>query len=243
MWTLKQHPFAVEAQLERTTVLTYAVPAAVLQPLVPACLALDTFGAWGFVAVALVQTRALRPQGLPAWLGQDFFLIGYRAFVRYTTAAGKRLRGLYILHSQTDKLRMTYLGNIFTSYGYATVDIHQEAINNQRRIHSAQAGLDIVVNETRDAPPLPAGSPFADWRQARRFAGPLPFTFSFHPPQQVVIVEGVRETWQPQPVAVCRAQVPLLRQMGLAEAQLASAFTITDIPYHWQKGRIDVWQR
>lgn len=241
---LTHHPFGVEALLKRTTVLTYAVPAAELQPLLPPCLTLDTLDdTWGFVAVALVQTRQLRPQGLPAWLGNDFFLIGYRVFVRYTTAAGKRLRGLYILQSATDKRRMQWLGNLFTGYQYRTLDIRHAATAAGLTFRSEQAGLAIeVAYGTGQEPELPAGSPFASWAQARRFAGPLPFTFSYRPrTREVVIVEGIREEWRPRPVQVRTAQVPFVEALGMSETRLASAFTMTDIPYRWQKGRAERW--
>jgi len=242
---LKHHPFGVEAQLTRTTVLTFAAPATELQQLLPECLTLDTLdNAWGFVAVALVQTRNLRPQGLPAWLGHDFFLIGYRIFVRYTTVTGKRLRGLYILKSETDKRKMQWLGNLFTSYQYGFIDVQQACSGQRLAFESKQANLVIQVEAL---PPehevaLPTGSPFADWRQARRFAGPLPFTFSYEPAtRQVTIVEGIREAWQPQPVRVQQAQIGFLKQIGIQQLRLASAFTMTDIPYRWQKGRIEQW--
>lgn len=241
---LAHHPFAVAARLSRTTVLTYAVPVAALRPLVPAVLSLDTLDdTWAFVAVAMVQTRQLRPKGVPAFLGQDFFLIGYRVFVRYTTAAGKRLRGLYILRSETDKRRMQWLGNLFTGYHYRTIDIVHQATANGLRFASEKARLRIRVELAAGGEAeLPVGSPFASWARARRFAGPLPFTFSVDEAnRQVVIVEGVREDWHPQPVRVLEAQVGLLDELGLPGVQLASAFTMTDIPYSWQKGRTEPW--
>ena len=70
---LKNHPFGVEAWFDRSTVLTYAVPKAELQQLIPPCLELDTYGEWAFVAVAMVQTKNLRPNGFPAFMGHDFF--------------------------------------------------------------------------------------------------------------------------------------------------------------------------
>lgn len=240
MLRLNHHPFAVEAHLARTTVLTYAAPAAALQPLLPPCLALDTYGGAGFVAVAMVQTQSLRPRGLPAWLGQDFFLIGYRLLVRYRTRAGKRLRGLYILRSETDRRRMALLGNLLTNYRYAHVSIAQESRPDQQRIYSPDTGLDVRVAEPAGPEPaLPPGSPFTDWAQARRFAGPLPFTFAWHPPQ-VVIVQGQREFWTPRPVQVQAARVPFLAQLP-GPLTLASAFVTEDIPYHWQRGRTERW--
>src|SRR5687767_1857079 len=95
---LKNHPFSVEAFFKSSIVLTFAIPKEQIQKLIPDCLQLDTFqDKWAFIAVAVVDTSGLRPKGFPRFLGNDFFLIGYRVFVRYTTSSGKRLRGLYIL--------------------------------------------------------------------------------------------------------------------------------------------------
>src|SRR5262245_12666411 len=80
---LQRHPFAVEAFFERSLVLTYALPAAILAPMVGPGLEVDTYDKWGFLAIAMVQTRDLRPRGLPTWLGQNFFLSGYRIFTRF----------------------------------------------------------------------------------------------------------------------------------------------------------------
>lgn len=100
---LKKHPFAVEAFFESSIVLTFAFPKEQLVDLIPECLELDTFEEkWGFIAVAMVQTKGMRPKGFPRFLGRDFFLMGYRIFVRYTTSSGRRLRGLYIMKSDTD---------------------------------------------------------------------------------------------------------------------------------------------
>lgn len=82
MWhMLKRHPFAVEAHFDFTLALTFAVPAEKLRPLLYPGLELDTYHRdTGFLAIAMVQTRDLRPEVLPAELGQDFFLTGYRIF-------------------------------------------------------------------------------------------------------------------------------------------------------------------
>ncbi|MTI19414.1 hypothetical protein E1176_00110, partial [Fulvivirga sp. RKSG066] len=80
---LKDHPFAVETHFENSIVLTYAVKKEELQEFIPECLELDTFeDKWAFVALAMVNTKNLRPKGLPKIFGNDFFLIGYRVFVR-----------------------------------------------------------------------------------------------------------------------------------------------------------------
>ena len=143
---LKNHPFAVEAFFESSLVFTFATPKEQIQHLVPECLELDTFNEkWAFIAVAMVQTKALRPKGFPKMLGNDFFLIGYRVFVRFTNQAGKNLRGLYILKSETDKKKMEFFGNIFTHYNYTTTDINKISVNGITEINSNKSGFKIKI--------------------------------------------------------------------------------------------------
>src|ERR1051326_6845645 len=138
--SLKNHPFAVEAFFESSLVLTFAIPKAEIRPLVPECFELDTLNdRWAFIAVAMVQTRDLRPKGFPKFMGNNFFLIGYRAFVRFTNEAQKSLRGLYILKSETDKKKMELFGNIFTHYNYTTTDIDQSIHNGTLEIKSTRS--------------------------------------------------------------------------------------------------------
>ncbi|RZM24217.1 MAG: hypothetical protein EOO88_23605, partial [Pedobacter sp.] len=154
---LKDHPFAVEAFFKSSLVLTFAVPKDQLKDLIPECLELDTFNdEWAFVAIAMVQTESLRPKGFPKFMGNDFFLIGYRVFVRYTTNAGKNLRGLYILKSETDKKKMEVMGNIFTHYNYTTTDINQSSQGNTREITSRQSQFNLKV-EMGEGVSLPEG--------------------------------------------------------------------------------------
>jgi len=242
---LKTHPFAVEAFFEESLVLTFAAPLAEVQALLPAPLVADTFGdGWGYLAVALVQTRHLRPQGFPRWLGQDFFLIGYRVFVRYPSPSGKRLRGLYILRSETDKPRMKILGNLFTHYRYHTTDIARQAVGGQRSIHSQRSDFHVTLAPPVAGVALPAQSPFTTWAEARRFAGPLPFTFSADTGSgQMLIVEGIRTHWEPQPVAVASCHVGFFSHLNFSRLALANAFALHNVPYRWKKGRTETWRR
>jgi uncharacterized protein YqjF (DUF2071 family) len=240
---LKDHPFAVEAHFKRSIVLTFAVPKTDLQDLIPECLALDTYDdKWGFLAIALVQIKDLRPKGFPAFLGNDFFLIGYRVFVRYTNRAGKRLRGLYILKSETDKRKMEFFGNVFTHYHYTTTDITQTHRGREIETSSERSDFRFTVDLADDNVSLPPESPFPDWKTARRYAGPLPFTFTFNSAtQEVLIIEGVRQDWKPEPVHVSEYRFAFLDNLNLKNPVLANAFAITDIPYYWKKGKKELW--
>jgi uncharacterized protein YqjF (DUF2071 family) len=242
---LADHPFPVEAFFDESVVLTYAVAAEGVRKMVPPCLELDLLNQdTAFVAVAMVSTRRLRPAGYPRWLGQDFFLAGYRVFVRYKTRSGRTLRGLYILKSVTDRRRMVWLGNLFTHYRYSLADLTVERDWPHWRVVSQSEGLKVRVKAPAadEEVSLPLGSPFHDWHQARLYAGPMPFTFSVDEKESaVVIVEGRRETWKPQPLWVEHAEVGFLKSMGFQSVWLASAFVVRDVPYRWEAGQREKW--
>lgn len=243
MTFLKNHPFAVEAFFDSSLVLTFAVPKEQLQNFIPECLELDTYqDKWAFVAVAMVQTTGLRPKGFPKFLGNDFFLIGYRIFVRYTNNAGKRLRGLFIIKSETDKKKMEFLGNLFTHYNYTTTDIQQTTNKNSRTIKSNQSKFQITIELSDNEIQILENSPFVDWKDARKFAGPLPYTFAYNPTDKtVLIIEGVRQNWKPEPINIVHYNFEFLNGLNLQNVVLANAFEIKNVPYHWKKGRIEKW--
>ncbi len=257
--SLKDHPFDVDARFDFSLVLTYALPTATLQPLLPPALQLDTFDgagdAVGFVAIAMVQTRGLRPSKMPGVFGRDFFLIGTRIFARCTLTSGQRLRGLYILRSQSNRASMRMLGDLFTRYRYETIDVDVRRDGDYIAVRSGDFFVDVdasdakvaVAGEHADGPEqasslLPEGSCFSSWKDARRFAGPMPYTFSMvADPTQVLVVEGVRQQWRPRGVRVREATVPFFAERGLDGASLASAFIVEDVPYHWKAGRLEHW--
>lgn len=238
--SFKNHPFKIKAFFKSSIVITYAVKKEELENKIPFCLQLDTFNnEWAFVAAAFVRTKKLRPAGLPEFLGLNFFLIGYRIFTTYKTSNNKRLRGLYILKSETDKSLMKSAGNFFTHYNYTKTDVNFKLIENEFSIQSGKSGIDVKILKKENAE-LPKHSPFTSWKEARRFEGPLPFTF--YPDKEkneILIIEGVRQNWIPQPLEIVNCNIEFIEQMKLNTAILANAFLIENVNYHWEKGFID----
>jgi hypothetical protein len=239
---LKRHPIPISAFFRHSLVLTYAFPREILASLLPPGLALDTYGDHGFLAIALVQTESLRPSFLPQTFGRGFFLSGYRIFTRLETPANSQ-RGLRILRSDTDHRWMVWAGNLLTHYHYrlchAELTEQPDGIRWRIRTPRGQADLDVLARiESRPAA-LPAGSPFASAKDARRFAGPLPFTFDYEPETHSIIrIRGVRQHWNPQPVEVDVRENTFLQQEPFCRATpvLANAFHVHDVPYEWRRG-------
>jgi hypothetical protein len=236
-YRLRRHPFAVSAHFRHSLVLAYSVPASALEPLLPPSLEPDRHGDLGFVAAAFVQTERMRPSFLPPALGLDFLLGGYRIFVR--VAGRQSLRGLYILRSDTDSRVLTFVGNVLTSYRYRTVDASCRCENGILKLE-VRPGVRISADLGRRPAPLPPGSPFATLTEARRFAGPLPYTFHHEPETGLLLsVRGVRSAWSPEPVAVdVKELVFFTAERFGVEPTLANAFYVGDIDYRWERGKL-----
>ncbi|HZR51286.1 MAG TPA: DUF2071 domain-containing protein [Streptosporangiaceae bacterium] len=241
---LQRHPIPMTCHFDHCLVVTWALPAPALRPLVPPGLDLDTYdGNWGFVVIALVQTRNLRPAFLPAWTGLDYALTGYRIFVKHRDRAGRTRRGLHILRSDTDKRSMKIGGNLLTHYRYRLADIDiapgTDQLEARIRTPRAEADLHVVARLAGPPAPLPGTSPFRSDHDARRFAGPLPWTFDYEPAtRSIVMIRGRRSQWQPRQVAVDVRTCGFLEQapFDAAGSRLASAFHIADLDYGWDRG-------
>jgi hypothetical protein len=240
---LQRHPFPVSAWFSHSLVLTYAFAPEILEPLLPPGLVLDTYRGYGFLAIALVQTRQLRPSFLPVALGRDFFLSGYRIFARLA-GGSQSLRGLRILRSGTDHRWMMSAGNLLTHYNYrlcrATLEEHGNEIRWTIETPHAEADLDVTARLGNELAPLPAASPFASLAEARRFAGPLPYTFDYEEATHSIIgIQARRQQWNPLPVTVDVRRNTFFESEPFCRTTpiLANAFHVRDVPYQWQRGR------
>jgi hypothetical protein len=237
---LRRHPFAVDAYFDFSLVLTYAVPTSVLGPLLPPGLVVDQEGDLGFLAIALVQTRDLRPAGWPRAIGRDFFLTGYRVFTRL--GAKRSLRGLRILRSDANSPLMVLFGNVFTHYNYSLCHVRYRRSNGAFAIdvQTTNGIADLALHVRLDDPKVPpSGSPFSDLEQARRYAGPLPHTFDYEPQtRSIIVVRAKRANWSPRPVTVESFRSAFLEHEPFATVApvLAGAFIVEGVPYRWERG-------
>lgn len=240
---LKRHPIPVSAFFRHSLVLTYAFWPEILEPLLAPGLVLDTWQGHAFLAIAMVQTEDLRPSFLPRVIGRDFFLTGYRIFTRLAGSQSKR--GLKILRSDTNKSFMVRAGNLLTHYNYhlcrSTLEESGGELHWMVETPGREADLDVVARLGGNPARLPEGSPFTTLAEARRFAGPLPYTFDYEEATGSIIAIGaVRQEWDPQPVEVTVGRNLFLEREPFRRAApiLANAFHVRDVPYRWRRGRV-----
>jgi uncharacterized protein YqjF (DUF2071 family) len=244
MIPLRRHPFPVQAWFDRVIALSIAFPEESLRPLIPAGLEMDTYEGLGFVTVALVWTRHLRPAGIPQFLGRDFFLAGYRIFTRLRDESGRHLRGLHILRSETDRRMMVWSGNFFTGYQYRHVAVRFSEEGPISTVETLRRGglrsLFVRYDAHDSEAKLAVESPFPDWHTARLFAGPMPYTFSALPGGAFIAIRGIRAEWNPRPITVHEFDVPLFQEppFPCIRPVLANAFVVENVHYRWDRGRV-----
>ncbi len=234
-------PFPVEAHFRSSLVLTYYIPRQCVEAMLPAVFELDLVNEdMAAIAVALVDTQSLRPAGWPSSLGRDFVLAGYRLFVRYPRAEGGVRRGLYILGSQTNKKSMKILGNSLTAYRYEYLPIRFEQEGEICTIEAADAmRIKADFSEHRFEP----NAVFDSLDLAKKFAGPMPWTFSFQPEQnRVSMVRGQRSLWKPKIAKILHSDIPKLGELGLEDAVFSHAFHVHKIDYLWKKAEYEYIQ-
>jgi hypothetical protein len=139
---------------------------------------------------------------------------------------------------------MVRAGNLLTHYNYHLCEVSLEQrggeIRWMVRTPGGGADLDVVAHLGSDPAPLPAGSPFTSVAEARRFAGPLPYTFDYEEATNSIIgIRASRQQWDPQPVAVEVRRNTFLEREPYRRAKpiFANAFHVQDIPYRWHAGR------
>ncbi len=233
-------PFAVKAWFECFVVLVYAVDKEKAAAMLPPPLMHEVHNGKALMAAAFVDTRKLRPAFLPGWLGANFNLAGYRHMVSYKRNNGKVIRGLKIIRSATNKKYMQRGGDTLTEYRFAYNPIIFTYSPDFLEIRGD--GIDIKLKDTgrKAEVALPQNSIFESWQHARKFAGPLLYTFEVHEAKnEIVITEGTRTGWQPYPVEVERASIRFFTEDKYADLNpvLSAAYVVRSIPYSWKKAQ------
>jgi uncharacterized protein YqjF (DUF2071 family) len=244
MWhLLKRHPIPMRASFDFVLSITYAFPSQILSKLVPPGLRLDEWEGRSFLAAAFVQTRHMRPAVLPRFAGARYFFSGYRVFCRFKTRGGRELRGLRILRSDTDKGLMVTAGNLLTYYNYHLAQIDVRRAENSLRLrvtsHDGNGDVDVTADLAGPLDFIPEGSPFLTARDARHFAGPMPFTFDYESETNSIIrIQGLRKKWRPRLIPVSIKKLTFLAQEKFADASpiFASCFYMEGVDYRWKRG-------
>jgi uncharacterized protein YqjF (DUF2071 family) len=98
--------------------VNYAVDPAALAKILPAPLTPEVWKGTAWVQLLMSSLRDMRPQGLGALFGVNFYQVSYRAAVRYPAADGATRRGGYFVRSETNHHVMRAVGNSLAEFKF-----------------------------------------------------------------------------------------------------------------------------
>lgn len=224
---------AITSTFFTNTILMYSCEPDDLQRFLCPGINVDVIGGRGHLAVAFVDQRDFRPRGLPHQAGSDFFMVEHLAFVTYESSDGRRMRGLYLLQSDTPSTLACIGSRIFSHYRFRKIDLTVNETGNTRRFTSAKAGIDVTIA-------LDAHNEGEVWADYKQLSKPRSFNFQYlKRSNATLVIRGVLKGWKPRPATVLKADIAAVDEMGIAFDGPPKAIEVDDVEYSWRNSRID----
>lgn len=228
------NPLPMRAWIRRCLLLSYRVPESVAVAFVPPGLELITKGGFAFLNVVLARMEAMRPAGLPAWIGVDYGHVGYRLQVRCHTREGEH-EGLYFLRSECDHRLLGFAGNLLTDFRFHPARIEGLEAGKTLCVHSLDGGGEVIL-DPQGAVGLAPGSPFSDLDEASRILRYNPLGLAPAGPNRVVLLDIAHGPWSLRSVALAHQRFSFIETLPGVAFELA--FELAPIEYHFQRGRV-----
>lgn len=228
----------MQSFIRQCWLVTHRIPEAEVRALMPPELTPVTHGGFAFLNTVVARMEAMRPKGIPAICGLDYWHVGYRLYARATTADGDR-EGLYFLRSDCDRRALAMAGNLLSEFRFNVARIEVRSLGSASTIRVETPGARVELNlggeiETR----LSAGSPFATMVEAEAFLKYKPCGLAKAGRGRVNAIPIYRNeaAWQAWPVQVLRQRWEFLNRFQNAQPELV--FEVAPIEYHFGRGRI-----
>ncbi len=232
---------AVQTEWIEAISLNYRVEPAALKSLLPAPLTPDLAQGTAWVQVLISSLRDMRPQGLGALFGTNFYQVSYRAAVTLKTRSEKAWRGGYFLRSETNDRIMRVVGNSlkefkFHAFGHADMLLAREGTRLVASVESSSdPGGDLVaIAEVVGSTEPPKGSV---WSSLEELETPLVACYDAFAVDgsDIYVLTIDREPWAPK---FCRVESLFSQWMEkgplAGNAELDSALHIPRCAYKWR---------
>jgi uncharacterized protein YqjF (DUF2071 family) len=244
MTTVHRLPFTMKTVFQDSFLLTFAVPPERLAALLPPCVHPYVRDGHSYVSILIANMRGMRPQGVPEFLGTNYYQIVYRAVVRLYDVEGREYPGVFFLRSDSNDPVMSFFGNRLTEFRFHY--FHTGAINMVER-----NGDMLITVETRDkggdliahlythgaADSLPPSAGFASVREEKDTLVQLFHAFAYDPERELVYdLEIERGEWRLQRLEMldCFSAFFMEQPFTRIEAESVSSVYIHECSYIWK---------
>jgi uncharacterized protein YqjF (DUF2071 family) len=229
------NPIPMQARIRECWMLAYRVPVEAVVSQVPSPLRLITRDGFAFLNVVIAGMDAMRPEGLPASLGMDYWHVGYRLHVEAQTVEGRK-EGLYFLRSECDARLLGWAGNLLTQFRFhpASLEVHRGAKVGVT-VESRGGGGAVVLDLQRTFE-RPADSIFATKEESESVLRYNPLGLAAADEQHVALLDIEHGPWSLRSMDVVSHDFAFVK--AIPGATLEAAFELDAIDYHFQRGRV-----
>lgn len=228
----------MQSFISRCWLVTHRVPEAEVRTLLPPELAPVTHGGFAFLNTVIARMEAMRPQGLPAFLGLDYWHVGYRLYAKAATAEGEQ-EGLYFLRSDCDRRMLAMAGNLLSDFRFhsAQVEVMSAASTTSIRVETPGARVELDLSEESETR-LGVGSPFETMAEAEAFLKykPCGLAAAGHGRVNAIPIHRDETAWRSRPLQVLHQRWEFLDLLPNAQPELV--FEVAPIEYRFGRGRI-----
>jgi hypothetical protein len=235
---MRKNPVTMVGNIERCWLFAFHTPADEARKFLPRELDLVTRDGCAFWNVVFCQLRGMRPQLLPAFLGNSCWHVGYRLYVRFQPASGEPIEGLYFVRSDCNSRITCVMGNVVTDYkfNFAQVSLDESDQDINLTLTSSQAPARVTLSKTTP-PQLPPHSLFSSLDKAAAFLKYKPFGISVNANGTVNVVKIVRNEadWKSRLLHVQAADWKFFDDKN---AQPEICYQVEPIAYQWNRAQV-----
>jgi uncharacterized protein DUF2071 len=235
---LPKNPLTMVGAIERCWLFAYQTPAEEARALVPRELELVTRDDCAFWSIVVCRLRAMRPKGLPAFLGVSYWHVAYRFYVRFQPVSGPPVEGLYFLRSDCDSRLMAWMGNRLTDFNFhpASIAVSEQAPLLHITIQSPDCPAEVALDRAKP-PRISAHSLFSSLEEAAAFLKYKPFGISITPSGRanVVAIRRDEAAWKSRLVHVVSADWRFFEGKAVRPE---ICYEVAPIDYRWNRGRV-----
>lgn len=228
----------MQAFIRRCWLSTHRISVDQARSVLPPELEPVTHNGFAYLNTVVARMEVMRPQGLPSFLGMDYWHVGYRIYAKATVSSGTQ-EGLFFLRSDCDRRLLALAGDLLTDFRFHTARIqvkdHGGATSIRVEVPKACARLEL---SGKTVTALSPGSAFGTLTEAEAFLKYKPYGLAPAGPGRVNAIPIRRDeaAWKSRPVETLHQQWDFLDAFPGAAPELV--FEVAPIEYRFGRGRI-----
>ena len=238
MKLLPKNPITMCGTIDQCWLFAYQMPEETASRFLPPQLEAVTHNGCAFWNVVVCKVRAMRPLFVPESLGITYWHVAYRIYVRFRTASGTSIEGLYFLRSDCDNPLLSAAGNLLTDFKLHPAKVRTSDAPDSLSIEVLSRDMPASVTISKaQQPELAAYSSFSSLDEAAEFLKYKPSGISIASDGAVNAVHIRRDEsqWKSKLMRVIEDRWSFFTDKP---AKLEVCYQVQPIDYVWHRGKV-----